>query len=169
VASNVAVLAVSLVEWAQLLKDVVPECEAVVRSFAANDLMVVRDEAPALIRAQPTYLAVLNDLVREERSDGKGLVYIGDRIVGRRLSKDVIAISIPWSLEEVNEAMTRRGWPTIEGTHVQLMRQLRDEGVLCDAEGRVIPKEAEVASKPVWFESKQSRSFLIRSETLLLA
>jgi hypothetical protein len=44
----------------------VPECEAAVRSFAANDLTVVRDEAPALIRGS----AVLNEPVREERSGG---------------------------------------------------------------------------------------------------
>jgi hypothetical protein len=40
------------------------------RSFAENDLMVVRDEAPALIRAQPTYPAVLNEPVREGRAGG---------------------------------------------------------------------------------------------------
>jgi hypothetical protein len=55
VANNVAVLAASLVEWVHFLKDTVPECEAVIRSFAANDLTVVRDEAPARIRgSRPT-------------------------------------------------------------------------------------------------------------------
>jgi hypothetical protein len=44
--------------------------EAAVRSFAANDPTVVRGEAPALIRAQPTYPAVLDEPAREERSGG---------------------------------------------------------------------------------------------------
>jgi hypothetical protein len=70
VASNVEAPAASLVEWVQLLKDAVPECEAVIWSFAENDLMVLRDDALALIRAQPTYPAVLTEPVREERTDG---------------------------------------------------------------------------------------------------
>jgi hypothetical protein len=54
VAGNVAAPAASLVEWAPLLKDAMPECEAV-RGFAENDLTVVRDEALALIRgSRPT-------------------------------------------------------------------------------------------------------------------
>src|SRR5581483_17029 len=148
VAGNAAILAASLLEWGNFLKDAVPEAPEAIDKFVESDLMVLRDEALALIRgsgAQPTYLAMLNELVREERTDGKGLLYIGERLVGKRLGKDVIAVSIPWSLEEVNRAMTARGWPTFDGTQTQLMATLRDEGVLCDDQGRVIPKGAQVA------------------------
>jgi hypothetical protein len=172
VAANAALIAAALFEWADFLKDAVPESETVINQFVENDLMVLRDETLGLIRGtgvQPTYLAVLNDLVREERSDGKGLIYIGDRLVGRRLSPEVIAVSIPWSLELVNREMAGHGWQTFEGTHAQLMDKLRDEGVLCDDKGHVIPKEAAVASKPVWMEGRLTRSFLVRSEALRLA
>ena len=48
------------------------------------------------------------------------------------------------------------------------MEDLRNEGVLCDDRGRVLPEEAHLEAKPVWFGKKQSRSFLIRSEALRL-
>ena len=173
VSGNMAVLAASLEVWAEFLGADVPEAGDVIANFLVNDLLVLRDEMLALIRgtgAQPTYLAMLNQLIREERSDGKGLVYIGNRVVGRRLSQETIAIAIPWSMEEVNRVMTNRGWPTIEGTQRQLVETLRDDGVLCDEAGRVIPKEAHVEAKPVWITpERQARSFYVRSEALRLA
>ena len=170
VAGNLGTLAAAVEEWGMFLIDAVPTALEEIMTFVHEDLLALRNE---LLRSsrdrhpEDTLLSVLADLVRTNRVYVQGLNSPGQRIVGKKMGP-VIAISMPWCVEEINKELQSRGRPPLTTTQRQILDYLRDDGVLVDEAGTPIPPTGKAEPKVIRLDGKPTRCFLVLPQSLTM-
>jgi hypothetical protein len=170
VAGNLGTLAAALEEFGVFMNNAIPTALEDILKFVHDDLLALRNEMLRSSRdrhPEDTLLGVLADLVRTNRVTVKDLNTAGQRLVGK-LMGSVVALSLPWSLEEVNKELQSRGRPQLTTTHRQILDYLRDDGVLVDEAGTPIPPTVKAEPKVIRLDGKPTRCLLLRPQSLMM-